>query len=45
LKIAPGTVMVHKRNLFAKLGISSQFELFSLFISELEAGPSRRRSR
>jgi DNA-binding CsgD family transcriptional regulator len=35
LKIAPGTVMVHKRNLFTKLGISSQFELFSQFIDEL----------
>jgi DNA-binding CsgD family transcriptional regulator len=35
LDIAPGTVMVHKRNLFAKLGITSQFELFSLFISKL----------
>lgn len=35
LDIAPGTVMVHKRNLFAKLGISSQFQLFSLFIDEL----------
>lgn len=35
LKIAPGTVMVHKRNLFAKLGISSQYELFSLFIDDL----------
>ena len=35
LKIAPGTVMVHKRNVFAKLGISSQYELFSLFIDEL----------
>lgn len=37
LNIAPGTVMVHKRNLFAKLGISSQYELFSLFIDELGA--------
>jgi DNA-binding CsgD family transcriptional regulator len=27
--------MVHKRNLFTKLGISSQFELFSQFIDEL----------
>jgi DNA-binding CsgD family transcriptional regulator len=36
LKIAPGTVMVHKRNLFAKLGISSQYELFSLLIDALE---------
>jgi len=35
LEIAPGTVMVHKRNLFAKLGISSQYELFSLLIDEL----------
>lgn len=43
LKIAPGTVMVHKRNLFAKLGISSQYELFSLLLSELESGKSDRR--
>lgn len=35
LRIAPGTVMVHKRNVFAKLGITSQYELFSLFIKEL----------
>jgi DNA-binding CsgD family transcriptional regulator len=35
LRIAPGTVMVHKRNLFAKLNITSQYELFSLFIKEL----------
>lgn len=35
LKIAPGTVMVHKRNLFAKLGITSQYELFSQFIEKL----------
>ncbi|MGI9235515.1 MAG: helix-turn-helix transcriptional regulator [Woeseiaceae bacterium] len=35
LGIAPGTVMVHKRNLFSKLGITSQYELFSLFIDEL----------
>lgn len=35
LDIAPGTVMVHKRNLFGKLGISSQYELFSLFIEKL----------
>jgi len=35
LDIAPGTVMVHKRNLFAKLGISSQYELFSQFIDAL----------
>lgn len=35
LDIAPGTVMVHKRNLFRKLGISSQYELFSRFIEAL----------
>jgi len=35
LDIAPGTVMVHKRNLFGKLGISSQYELFSLLIDDL----------
>lgn len=35
LRIAPGTVVVHKRNLFGKLGITSQHELFSLFIKEL----------
>jgi DNA-binding CsgD family transcriptional regulator len=27
--------MVHKRNLFAKLGITSQYELFSRFIDAL----------
>ncbi len=37
LNIAPGTVMVHKRNLFSKLGITSQYELFSLFIDRLSA--------
>ncbi len=36
LGIAPGTVMVHKRNLFLKLGITSQYELFSIFIDDLE---------
>lgn len=35
LGIAPGTVMVHKRNLFVKLGITSQYELFSMFIEKL----------
>ena len=37
LEIAPGTVMVHKRNLFSKLGITSQYELFSRFIAALSA--------
>lgn len=35
LDIAPGTVMVHKRNLFVKLRITSQYELFSRFIDSL----------
>jgi len=35
LNIAPGTVMVHKRNLFSKLAITSQYELFSIFIDDL----------
>ena len=37
LGIAPGTVMVHKRNLFSKLGITSQYELFSSFIDALSS--------
>lgn len=37
LRIAPGTVMVHKRNMFSKLGISSQYELFALLIDDLSA--------
>jgi DNA-binding CsgD family transcriptional regulator len=37
LSIAPGTVMVHKRNLFSKLGISSQYELFSMLIDDLSS--------
>jgi len=37
LGIAPGTVMVHKRNLFSKLGITSQYELFSSFIDKLSS--------
>lgn len=37
LGIAPGTVRIHKRNIYAKLGIGSQGELFSRFISTLSA--------
>ncbi len=33
--ISTGTVKIHRRNIYAKLGISSQSELFSLFISRL----------
>ena len=35
LKISPDTVKVHRRHLYAKLDISSQPELFSLFIQSL----------
>ncbi|WP_235911994.1 helix-turn-helix transcriptional regulator [Mesorhizobium xinjiangense] len=35
LGIAPGTVRIHRRNIYAKLQISSQGELFSRFISAL----------
>jgi DNA-binding CsgD family transcriptional regulator len=37
LGIAPGTVKIHRRNIYAKLGISSQAKLFSLFISALSS--------
>lgn len=35
LGIAPGTVRIHRRNIYAKLRISSQGELFSRFIQTL----------
>lgn len=35
LGIAPGTVRIHRRNIYAKLQISSQGELFSQFIQTL----------
>lgn len=40
LRIAPGTVKIHRKNIYAKLGIASQAELFSLFLSSL-SGPVR----
>ena len=33
--ITTGTVKIHRKNIYAKLNISTQSELFSLFISEL----------
>ncbi|MDQ2067471.1 helix-turn-helix transcriptional regulator [Xinfangfangia sp. CPCC 101601] len=33
LGIAPGTVRIHRRNIYAKLGISSQRELFAHFLA------------
>jgi len=38
LGISPGTVRIHRRNIYAKLRISSQGELFSAFISAIMAG-------
>ncbi|WP_380053924.1 helix-turn-helix transcriptional regulator [Falsihalocynthiibacter sp. SS001] len=35
LEISPGTVRIHRRNVYAKLQIRSQGELFSKFIDEL----------
>ena len=35
LNIAPGTVRIHRRNIYTKLGISSQGELFARFIATL----------
>ncbi len=38
LQISPGTVRIHRRNIYAKLGISSQGELFGQFIGTLAEG-------
>ncbi|AYC31502.1 LuxR family transcriptional regulator [Pseudomonas cavernae] len=35
LAISPGTVKIHRKNIYAKLGIGSQAELLGLFIREL----------
>ena len=35
LKISPGTVRIHRRNVHSKLQIRSQVELFSKFIDTL----------
>jgi len=35
MKISPGTVMNHRRNVYAKLKINSQSELFNLFLESL----------
>ena len=38
LGIAEGTVKIHRKNLYAKLNISSQAELFALFLKHLRLG-------
>jgi len=40
LEISPGTVRIHRRNVYSKLRIRSQGELFSKFIDALVADPS-----
>ncbi len=35
LAISAETVKVHRRNLYAKLGIASQAELFSMFLARM----------
>ncbi len=38
LTISPGTVRIHRRNMYSKLRINSQGELFSLFLDNIGAG-------
>jgi len=40
LGISPGTVRIHRRNIYAKLRIGSQGELFSLFIGAIGRRPA-----
>jgi DNA-binding CsgD family transcriptional regulator len=40
LEISPGTVRIHRRNVYSKLRIRSQGELFSRFIETLVTDPS-----
>lgn len=42
LGISPGTVRIHRKNIYAKLGINSQGELFSQFIRALVEEPGAR---
>lgn len=42
LGISPGTVRIHRRNIYAKLRISSQGELFSEFLSGIVGSAPRR---
>ena len=37
LDISPGTVRIHRKNIYSKLGINSQGDLFSLFIRALSS--------
>ena len=39
LGISPGTVKVHRENIYSKLGVSTQAELFNMFIASVSATP------
>lgn len=40
LGISPGTVKVHRENIYGKLGVSTQAELFNMFIASISAMPA-----
>ncbi len=40
LGISPGTVRIHRKNIYSKLRINSQGELFSAFISAITENPA-----
>ena len=39
LDISPGTIKAHKKSIYSKLGISTQGDLFSLFVTTLSSKP------